>query len=251
MNLKFTLQLVFVLLSENALIGQILKTWDIDSFQVNLIRYEQVQETPGIFPIDRPSAKAYNSLIEIRKHGKIVSMGGNYTLSKDSCTIKFMELPNPRIKNGKVSTLYSLGLCTKKIDAKTISKPSWNYNDISNATIRPLDSLYYNPYNQNEPFVVPHFERGEKVALHPKMIEGFLLFFNDCYILAPYYENEFPAPHNPHFEINFKHNGIEKSVLLYWGKYIADGFVYTGEGSYIEPSDLRFWEANFKLLGLN
>jgi len=58
MNLKFTLQLVFVLLSENALIGQILRTWDIDSFQVNLIRYEQVQETPGIFPIDRPSAKA-------------------------------------------------------------------------------------------------------------------------------------------------------------------------------------------------
>ena len=249
MNLKFKLQLVFILLCENILIGQILKTWDIDSFQVNLIRYEQVQETGGIFPLEKPST--FYTLIEIRKHGKIVSMGGNYTLSKDSCTIKFMELPNPRIKNGKVSTFYSLELCTKKISAKTISKPTWNYTEISNVTIRPLDSLYYNPYKQNEPLVVPHFDQGKKMALHPKMIEGFLLFFNDCYIIAPFYENEFPAPHNPHFEINFTSNGQEKSVLLYWGRYIADGFVYNSGGSFIEPSDLRFWEANLKLLGLN
>ena len=249
MNLKFKLQLVFILLCENILIGQILKTWDIDSFQVNLIRYEQVQETGGIFPLEKPST--FYTLIEIRKHGKIVSMGGNYTLSKDSCTIKFMELPNPRIKNGKVSTFYSLELCTKKISAKTISKPTWNNNEIRNVTIRSLDSLYYNPYNQNEPFVVPHFERGEKVALHPKMIEGFLLFFNACYIIAPYNKNEFPAPYNTHFELNFTYKGEEKSVLMYWGKYIVDGYVYTGEGSYIEPADLRFWEANLKLLGLN
>ncbi len=250
MSYRFALQLLIIFLSKNSLFGQVIKTWEIDSFQVNLIRYEQVKENVGIFPIDRSSAKAYYSLIEIRKHGKIVSMGGNYTLSKDSCTIKFFELPEPRIKNGKVGTYYTLGLCNKKITAKTISKPTWNYNEISNATIRPLDSLYYNPYNQNEPFVVPHFERGEKMSLHPKMIEGFLIFFNASYIIAPYYENEFPAPHNPHFEINFTYNGIEKSVLLYWGKYIADGYVYTGEGSFIEPSDLRFWEANLKLLGL-
>lgn len=229
--------------------SQTLKTSTIDSFQVNLIRYENVYETVGIVPLEKPST--FFSLIEIRKHGKLVSMGGNYSLSKDSCTIKFFELSEPRIKNGKVGTFYTLGLRTKKIDAKTISKPSWNYNDISNATIRPLDSLYYNPYNQNEPFVIPNFERGEKMALHPKMIEGFLIFFNDCYIIAPYYANEFPAPHNPHFEINLTYNGIEKSVLMYWGRYIVDGYVYTGEGSFIEPSDLRFWEANLKLLGLN
>lgn len=249
MTYRFALQLLIIFLSNYSLFGQVIKTWEIDSFQVNLIRYETVHESQGIFPLEKPSR--FNSLIEIRKHGKIVSMGGNYTLSKDSCTIKFFELPDPRIKNGKVGTFYTLGLCNKKITAKTISKPTWNYNEISNATIRPLDSLYYNPYNQNEPFVVPHFERGEKMALHPKMIEGFLIFFDDCYIIAPYYENEFPAPHNPHFEINFTYNGIEKSVLLYWGKYIADGYVYTGEGSFIEPSDLRFWEANLKLLGLN
>ena len=247
---KKVLILLFLIIVFNTN-SQIIKSWTIDSFQVNLIRYEQVQETPGIFPIDRPSAKAYNSLIEIRKHGKLIKMGGNYSLSKDSCSLSFFELPDPRIKNGIVGAFYTLDLCNKKITVKRISKPTWNYNEISKATIRPLDSLYYNPYNQNEPFVVPHFERGEKVALHPKMIEGFLLFFNYCYILAPYNKNEFPAPHNPHVEINFTYNGQEKSILLYWGKYIADGFVYTGEGSFIEPSDLRFWEANLKLLGLN
>ncbi len=249
MTCRFALQLLIIFLSNYSLFGQVIKTWEIDSFQVNLIRYETVHESQGIFPLVKPSR--FNSLIEIRKHGKIVSMGGNYTLSKDSCTIKFFELPDPRIKNGKVGTFYTLGLCNKKITAKTISKPTWNYTEISNATIRPLDSLYYNPYNQNEPFVVPHFARGKKMALHPKMIEGFLIFFNDCYIIAPYYENEFPAPHNPHFEINFTYNGQEKSVLLYWGRYITNGFVYNSGGSFIEPSDLRFWEANLKLLGLN
>lgn len=251
MNLKFTLQLVFVLLIENALIGQILKTWDIDSFQVNLIRYEQVQETPGIFPIDRPTAKAFYSLFEIKKKGKLVTLGGHYLLSSDSCFLSFLELPSPRIKNGKVGAFYTLGLCNNKITAKTISKPTWNYNEISNVTIRPLDSLYYNPYNQNEPFVVPHFERGEKMALHPRMLDGFLVFFNATYLVTPYRTSEFPAPHNPHFQLNFTYKGEEISVLMYWGKYIVDGYVYTGEGSFIEPTDLRFWEANLKLLGLN
>lgn len=247
---KKALVLLFLIIVFNTN-SQIIKSWTIDSFQVNLIRYEQVQDTPGIFPIDRPSAKAYYSLIEIIKHGKLIKMGGNYSLSKDSCSLSFFELPDPRIKNGIVGAFYTLDLCNKKITVKRISKPTWNYNEISKATIRPLDSLYYNPYNQNEPFVVPHFESGEKVALHPKMIEGFLLFFNNCYIIAPYNKNEFPPPHNPHFEINFTVNDQEKSVLLYWGRYIADGFVYTGEGSFIEPSDLRFWEANLKLLGQN
>lgn len=243
------LALLFLIIVFNSN-SQIIKSWTIDSFQVNLVRYEQVQGTAGIFPIDRPSATAFYSLFEIRKHWKLITLGGNYSLSKDSCVIKFFELPEPRIKNGKVGTFYTLGLCNNKITAKTISKPTWNYNEVSNATIRPLDSLYYNPYNQNEPFVVPHFERGEKMALHPKMIEGFLLFFNESYIIAPYNEGEFPSPHNPHFEINFTQNGIEKSVLLYWGKYITDGYVYNSGDSFIEPFDLRFWEANLKLLGI-
>jgi len=229
---------------------QIIKSWTIDSFQVNLVRYEQVQETPGIFPLDKPSTKAFYSLFEIRKHGKVVSIGGNYTLSKDSCFLSFLELPSPRIKNGKVGTHYTLGLCNHKITAKTVSKPTWNYNEISNATIRPLDSLYYNPYNQNVPFNVPNYNSGKKTALHPKMIEGLLVFFNATYLFAPYRTSEFPAPHNPHFELNFTYKGEEKSVLMYWGRYIVDGYVYTGEGSYIEPSDLRFWEANLKLLGI-
>jgi len=101
--------------------SQTLKSWTLDSFEVNLIRYETVHESQGIFPLEKPSR--FYSLIEIRKHGKIVSMGGNYTLSKDSCSIKFFELPDPRIKNGNVGTFYTLGLCTKKITAKMIRLP--------------------------------------------------------------------------------------------------------------------------------
>ncbi len=249
MNVRGLLIINFIFIQSTYCLSQVVKTWTIDSFQVNLVRYEQEQETPGIFPIDRPTAKAFYSLFEIKKLGKLVTLGGNYSLSKDSCSLAFLELPSPRIKNGTVGTYYTLGLCNRKVTAKTVTKPGWILSEISTATIRPLDSLYYNPYNQNAPFKVPNYNSGKKIALHPKMIEGLLVFFNATYLVAPYHKSEFPAPHNPHFELNFTYNGEEKSVLMYWGRYIVDGYVYSGEGSYIEPSDLRFWEANERLWG--
>ncbi len=157
--------------------SQVVKTWSVDSFQANLIRYEQVQETPGIFPIDRPSASTFYSLFELKKQGKLVTLGGNYSLSTDSCFLSFLELPSPRIKNGKVGTFYTLGLCNHKITVKTVSKPTWNYNEISNATIRPLDSLYYNPYNQNVPFNVPNYNSGKKNGLTPQNDRRIVGFF--------------------------------------------------------------------------
>ena len=249
MSARIFLTVFWIIIHASVCSSQVVKTWTIDSFQVNLVRYEQVQDTPGIFPIDRTSARSFYSLIEIKKQGKLVTLGGNYSLSKDSCFLSFLELPSPRIKNGKVGTFYTLGLCNQKITAKTVSKPTWNYNEISNATIRPLDSLYYNPYNQNVPFNVLNYNAGKKTALHPKMIEGLLVFFNATYLVGPYRSREFLAPHNPHFELNFTYKGEEISVLMYWGRYIVDGYVYSGEGSYIEPSDLRFWEANERLWG--
>lgn len=249
MSARIFLTVFWIIIHASACSSQVVKTWTIDSFQVNLVRYEQVQETPGIFPIDRTSARSFYSLFEIKKQGKLVTLGGNYSLSTDSCFLSFLELPSPRIKNGKVGTFYTLGLCNRKVTAKTVTKPSWILNEISNATIRPLDSLYYNPYNQNVPFNVPNYNTGNKTALHPKMIDGLLVFFNATYLVGPYRSSEFPAPHNPHFELNFTYKGEEISVLMYWGRYIVDGYVYTGEGSYIQPTDLRFWEANERLWG--
>lgn len=153
---------LFILFASIYGYGQIIKSWVLDLFQVNLVRYEQVQETPGIFPIDRPSARAFYSLFEIKKQGKLVTLGGNYLLSTDSCFLSFLELPPPRIKNGKVGTYYTLGLCNRKVTAKTVTKPDWILSEISNATIRPSDSLYYNPYNQNVPFKVSNYNSGKK-----------------------------------------------------------------------------------------
>jgi len=227
---------------------KIIKTWEIDSFQVSLIQFEQVQESfeMKVYP---PKAPSYYRMLEVKKNNLPVLIGGNLQVSKDSCRLTFLELPAARNKNGKVATLYNINLCTKQLNASPVFKPVWNIEVIKNASIRPLDSTYYNPYNPHAPYTIRNFGTGEKVALHTKMLEGFILFFEHSNIIAPYNEKEFPAPHKPHFELTFMHNGVEKTLLLYWGKYIVDGYVYSGEGSYIEPSDLRFWEANLKLMG--
>lgn len=184
MSARIVLTVFGIFIQASAGSGQVVKTWNIDSFQVNLVRYEQVQETPGIFPSDRPYARSFYCLFELKKQGKLVTLGGNYSLSKDSCFLSFLELPSPRIKNGTVGTYYTLGLCNEKVTAKTVTKPVWILREISNATIRPLDSLYYNPYNQNVPFIVPNYNAGKKTALHPKMIEGLLVFLVLCTLLA-------------------------------------------------------------------
>ncbi len=177
MSARIFLMVFWIFIHASVCSSQVVKTWTIDSFQVNLVRYEQVQDTPGIFPIDRTSARSFYSLIEIKKQGKLVTLGGNYSLSTDSCFLSFLELPSPRIKNGTVGTFYTLGLCNRKVTAKTVTKPGWILNEISNATIRPLDSLYYNPYNQNVPFNVPNYNAGKKNSATPQNDRRIVSFF--------------------------------------------------------------------------
>jgi hypothetical protein len=51
-------------------------------------------------------------------------------------------------------------------------------------TITPLDSVIYNNNNAWQPIVVPHYNMGKQVKSHHKMVEGFLIFFNDAYFTA-------------------------------------------------------------------
>ena len=99
MSARIFLTVFWIIIHASVGSSQVVKTWNIDSFQVNLGRYEQVQETPVIFPIDRSSARSFYSLFEIRKQEHVVYPGSNKFYWKNGQWIKqeiIHEQPVPR-----------------------------------------------------------------------------------------------------------------------------------------------------------
>ncbi|MFM1894359.1 MAG: hypothetical protein RIQ90_1525 [Bacteroidota bacterium] len=229
--------------------GQIIKTWKIDSLQVELIRIEQARVDVGIHHHTPPS---FFTMFEIKKNDLPIKIGGGgIDVSKDSCVLSFLELPKNRVKNGIVGHTYKINLCNSEISSQKVIKPQWTISAIDSMTITPLDSLIYNQYNPWQPIVVPHYNLGKQVKLHPKMIEGFFLFFNDAYLTASFKPTDFLKPYNPTFEFILYMGEKSVSVNYYWGRFLVDGFIYGGGSAFGGGSgsdELKFWEANLKLI---
>jgi hypothetical protein len=191
-------------------------------------------------------------MFEIKKNNLPITLGGGgIDVSKDSCKLSFLELPQIRVKNGNVGTIYVINLCKLEIQSKTVFKPNWIIEEIDSMTITPLDSAIYNQYNPWEPIVVPHYNMGKPVKLHHKMVEGFLIFFNDTYLTASFKPTDFLKPYNPTFEFKLYMGEKSVSINYYWGRFLVDGFVYGGGygvGPESGPFELKFWEANLKLI---
>lgn len=248
---KFSLLILLsFFITVNCQSQSLLKNWTIDSFQISLYRIEQARVDVGIFHSTPPS---YFTMFEIKKNNFPITLGGGgIEVSKDSCILSFLELPQIRVKNGNVGTLYEINLCKKEILSKTVTKPNWTIEEIDSITITPLDSAIYNQYNPREPIVVPHYNMGKPVKLHYKMVEGFLIFFNDAYLTASFKPTDFMKPYNPTFEFTIYKGEKSVSINYYWGRFLVDGFIYGGGTRYGGGSgsdELKFWEANLKLIG--
>ncbi len=241
------LTLIFILTSNVR--GQIIKTWKIDSFQVELIRIEQARVDVGIHYHVPPS---YFTMFEIKKNNLPITIGGGgIDVSKDSCVISFLELPKDRVKNGIVGHTYKINLCKSEISSQKVIKPQWTISAIDSMTITPLDSVIYNQYNPWQPILVPHFNLGKPVKLHHKMVEGFLIFFNDAYLTASLKPTDFSKPYNPTFEFTLYLGEKSVSINYYWGRFLVDGFIFGGgsrNGGGSGSDELKFWEANLTLI---
>lgn len=230
--------------------SQIIKTWNIDSFQIELIRIEQARVDVGIHYHVPPS---FFTMFEVKKNNLPITIGGGgIDVSKDSCIISFLELPKNRVKNGIVGHTYRINLCKSEISSQKVVKPQWTLDAIDSMTIMPLDSVIYNHYNPWQPIVVPHYNMGKPVKLHPKMVVGFLMFFNDAYLTASFKPTDFLKPYNPTFEFTLYTGKKSLSLKYYWGRFLVDGFIYGGGTAFGGGSgsdELKFWEANLKLWG--
>jgi hypothetical protein len=233
-----------------ALYGQeLLRTWNIPPYKVQLLRHEHVEHNWEMRPGSKP--KSYMKTYLITKDGEDFLQLSYHKISKDSCIIDFLEATPNRPKNGHVANMIQLNLCQQTMHQTKVEKPAWDPAIVQGITIQPLAEVFLNQYNPHSPIEVQNFNQGHAIPLHTKNVTGFYLLFESSYILAPYYEEEFTGPNKPHFRLFLEGEFPQpKEVLLYWDRFIVDGYVYGMGEKGIEPFSNRFWSANLKLLEL-
>lgn len=225
----------------------VLKTWEIPPYTVQLLRHEQAEHTSG-YDLVSNKKKNYMKTYHITKDEVGFLQLSYHQVSKDSCIVSFLEAAPNRPKDGHVANKIQLNLCNLTKQIKAVNKPSWNAADIKSAQIQPLDSSFVNYYNPHTPIKVKDYNDGKPMPLHPKNITGFLLFFGSSYILAPYHEDDFKGQFTPHFKVRLEGDFSQpKEILLYWERFLVDGYIYSSGGQNNTPFFNSFWESNLKL----
>lgn len=237
-QMKWFIFLAFVCFKLNAAVfGQeIIKSWEVPPYEVQLIRYEQVRENGGIDieQIRNPKATPpnYNTTFAVFQEGKAINGAAHIRVSKDSCNLNFIDLGQQRNLNGILGHDIFINLCTNKLIDKPIEKPSWLYAPIDSAFIKDLntDSLS---------------------KCHPKMNEALKIFTTHQYTVLrnKYIPSEWKAPYQPRYQITVYQGAAQHEVLLYYDMYIIDGYLYSaGNNQGTQAEDLHFWQSNLKLL---
>lgn len=224
-----------------------IKKWLIQSYEIQLVELNPVTEYPGINHAKTPKSKQLYSY-NVKFNGKQIKPAGIIQVSNDSCNISVFERFELRNKSSHVGNHLSFNLCTLSLKKKAINKPAFRSESILRATIQPLDSVFFNPYDPHNPLRVVSYMNGQIKPLTAKLIESFVIFFENTNIQAPYKTDEFTGACKPHFEMVIYEKGKTIPVLLYWDKFIIDGYVYNMGETSINPFDIRFWEGNLKFL---
>lgn len=245
--------LLFILISQASVAQISVKNWSIGDYRVELIESFNERVDFGMDfnfkEIQRNNATIHRSFV-VKHFDKEIVPAGTLRMSKDSCVLSFLEYTSNRPKNGHVGDYVELDLCNLSEKVRSVIKPIFDPKEMSNVTIKPLDSIFYQPYSHLGPARVVLFENGQSRALHMKNIEGLAIFMESMWIFNVYREEEFVSPLKPRFEIVWEENGKHREMLLYWNYFIVDGFMYSNNSSNNDNFDIRFWEANLKLLGL-
>lgn len=237
-QMKWFIFLAFVYFKLNAAVfGQeIIKSWEVPPYEVQLIRYEQVKDNGGI-DIDqikhpRESAPNYHTTFSVFQDGKAINGAAHIRVSNDSCELNFIDLGAQRNLTGVLGHDITLNLCTKKKIDKLIEKPSWLLISIDSAFIKDLVS-------------------DSVQKCHPKMNEALKIFTTHQYTVLrnKYIPSEWKAPYQPRYQITVYQGAVQHEVLLYYDMYIIDGYLYSaGNNQGTQAEDLHFWQSNLKLL---
>lgn len=230
----------------------VVSTWTIGDYKIELIeegRQKDVEFDTRQLPPSMPNRinRKYR-FFSIQKNDPSWSHAARIDVSADSCKLTFLEFTAGRPRNGHVGNKIKLDLCHLKLSSSPVIKPSIDPARMSHAEIRPLDSLFYQPYPDRPPLKVVEYNGGASRTVHEKNVIGLNLFLESMSLTNEFKAEEFVGQSKPHFEVTWIEDNKKRKLILYWNLFIIDGFIYSNANSYGDAFDIRFWEANLKLL---
>ena len=252
MPVKFTILISFfpLTLLLNAQ-NNVISFWTIGDYKVELI--EEVQQRVEVDTRQLPQTmpgrmNGKYRYYTVQKNDPSWSHAARIDVSLDSCRLTLLEFTKGRPRNGHVGNKVELDLCERKLSSFPVIKPLIDPAKMSKVEIRPLDSTFHQPYPDRPPLKVIEYNAGEPRSVHEKNVIGLSLFLESMSLTNEYRAEEFVGQLKPHFEVTWMEDNKRKSLILYWNLFIIDGFIYSNAQSYGDPFDIRFWEANLKLI---
>lgn len=230
MKLMLTL---FVILSRHFLFAQeIVKTWHVEPYTVQLIKCENISEDVGIRIYPQGKAKSYYQFYEITNNTQNFERSGHIRVSNDSTKLYLIEVPQPRNSEGLMGQDVTINLATKTVQSSPIMKPKWLWQDADSAVLIRLSD-------------------DSTQRLVPKMTDAILLFGRDqtMNLRYKYIPSEWKVPNIPNYKVQIYQKNKQQEILFYSNYYIMDGYVFATWGGLGQARGYGegFWNSNIYL----
>jgi hypothetical protein len=212
---------------------EIVKSWQIPPYTVQLVKYENITEDVGIRIYPQGKAKSYYQVFEITNDSLNFERSGHIRVSNDSTKLYLIEVPQPRNSEGLMGQDVTINLATKTVQNTPIMKPKWLWQDMDSAVLVRLSD-----------------DSTQRLVF--KMTDAILLFGRDqtMNLKYKYIPTEWKAPNIPNYKALLYHKNKRQEILFYSNYYIMDGYIYSTWGGMGQARGYGegFWNSNIYLL---
>lgn len=230
--MKLVLTLLFNLCSLFLFAQEIVKTWHVEPYTVQLIKYENISEDVGIKIYPQGKAKSYYQVFEITNNTLNFERSGHIRVNKDSTKLYLIEVALPRSSEGVMGNDVTIDLATNTVQSTPIIKPKWLWEDADSAVLVRLSD-------------------DSTQRLVPQMTDGILLFGRDqtMNLRYKYIPSEWKAPNIPNYKVLIYQKNKQREILFYSNYYILEGYVFATWGGLGQARGYGegFWNSNIYL----
>lgn len=231
--MKLHVLVLFILFNRVMIAQEAIKSWNIDPYTIQLVKYENITEDVGIRIYPQGKAKSYYHLFDISKNSSNFQLSGHIRVNKDSSKLTFIELEKPRKTEGILGYDVLINLQAKTLKINPISKPRWLWEATDSALIIRFSDSSTQLLSPKMTDIIQLCGRHESMNLH----------YN-------YIPEEWKPPYVPSYKTILYQGNKNYEILFYANYYIMEGYVYStgGGGALASGFGEGFWTANFKVI---
>jgi hypothetical protein len=211
---------------------EILETWQIPPYTVQLVKYENITEDVGIRIYPQGKAKSHYQAFEITNDSLNFERSGHIRVSNDSTKLYLIEVPKPRNPEGLMGQDVTINLATKSAQSTPIMKPIWLWQVMDSAVLVRLSD------DSTQRLVIKMTDAIQWIGKDQTMT-----------LRYKYIPTEWKAPNIPNYKALLYQGNKTHEILFYSNYYIMDGYVYSTRGGLAQASGFGegFWNSNLKL----